>query len=57
MIYWSGENGVGFQILLMTFESSGPLASEALRAAIHSGSAWNAAHAFWRWARSSNAQM
>lgn len=51
--YWSGEKGVGRQILLTTRSTRGPLASLACLAACHSGSAMKAAHARWRWARSS----
>src|SRR5207245_359283 len=55
--YCIGEKVVGFQILLTTRSTSGPFASVTFRAACHSGSAMNADHARWRWARSSYAQM
>ena len=52
-VYWSGEKAVGLQILLTTRSTRGPFASVAFRAACHAGSAMNADHARWRWARSS----
>src|SRR5438132_397289 len=55
--YWSGENGVGRQILFTTRSTSGPLASVVLRAASHSGSARKLFHARSRCARSSYAQI
>ena len=51
--YLSGEKLVGLRMRFSRWCTSGPSFSESARACFQSGSAWNAAQARSRWARSS----
>ena len=55
--YFNAENLVGVRIELLIDAISGPPSSLLSRAAIQSGSAWNAANFFWRSSSESHFRM